>query len=46
MATLLIEKYLKRKSDRPALEQTIIDKDLTPLYQRQQLIEQQIAPKK
>lgn len=46
MATLLVEKYLKGKSDRPTLEQSIIDKDLTPLYKRQQVIEQQIAPKK
>jgi hypothetical protein len=42
----MIEKYLRGYTKRPLLEKAIKDKDLEPLYKRQQKIIDQVAKKK
>ena len=47
MASLMVEKYLKGKVERPILEDVLMRRDLEPLYKHQLEIEQQqLAQKK
>jgi len=47
MASLMVEKYLKGKVERPILEDVLMRRDLEPLYKKQLEIEQQqLAQKK